>query len=392
MPTPPARRATLPLGTLYALLYGMQFLFITYLPIYYGELHFTSWQIGVLTAVGFAVTIGAQGLWGVLSDRSRSKNRVLVLLVAGTALVSLGLFFPKFHSFAFFLLLLSALYFFMKPILSMTEAMALEAQEMGLTDYGRVRAVGSFAYAGVGLALAALPGLPVTAVFGAFTASVALAFLPLRFFPVLPGRQHHGPRTPVWPLLRNRRLLPVLVYGFFLYWLLNYRLTFFPVYFTNTLGYPKALITFYTAAMMLVQVPVLAMARRWLGRVNLYPVLLLAGVLMLAGYVASLSTTNQFLLVLVNLFHSLASVLLSYCGAVFVNANVPPEQASTGQGLWAAVTGGLGPVVGSLVGGVIGSALGGVRQGFVFCLILSALVVVVFAFVFHGKCLRLEHD
>ena len=378
------------MGLLNAIVYGMQFLFITTLPIYLGELRFTSLQIGVLTALGFAVTVAAQGLWGMVSDRAKHKNRVVMWLILGSVLSSITLFFQRLHTFGLLLLVISALYFFMKPILSMTEAMALDAQERGLADYGRVRAAGSVGYGLIGLILAALAGLPVTVAFAAFTVAMVFSFFPLKFCPILPGKQRKTDRRHIGALLKNRQLLPVLFFGFFLYWLLNYRMTFFPVYFTHVLGYPKWLVTLYTALSMLLQVPMLMHARRWFKRSNLYRLMLLAALLLLAGYGASVLTTHIVWLALVTLFHSTAAALISYTGAVFVNAVVPEEQVSTGQGLWAAVTGGLGPVAGSLIGGLVGSLAGGIWQSFVFSLALSAAVLVVFALVFRGKELRLD--
>ncbi|HPC99834.1 MAG TPA: MFS transporter, partial [Acetivibrio sp.] len=52
-----------------------------FMPVYLDELGFDNSNIGTLLSLGSFVGLFAQPLWGVVSDRSKSKNNVLRLLV-----------------------------------------------------------------------------------------------------------------------------------------------------------------------------------------------------------------------------------------------------------------------------------------------------------------------
>lgn len=78
---------------LYVLFYAGQAIYNTYLNLYLSSVGLSDTQIGMTVSVSTAVLLAAQLGWGILSDRARTKNRVLLLLYAFMAVSSL--LFPE---------------------------------------------------------------------------------------------------------------------------------------------------------------------------------------------------------------------------------------------------------------------------------------------------------
>ena len=108
---------------------------------YLDYIGFSGVQIGIITAAGTAVGIGASPFWGYRSHRCRDISFILLCLCALAALLDIGLSFIK--TFMAFLLLFTAFSFFQTPIMPLSDALTLENK----LPYGAVRKWGSIAFA-----------------------------------------------------------------------------------------------------------------------------------------------------------------------------------------------------------------------------------------------------
>ncbi len=108
---------------------------------YLAHIGFSGIQIGIITAMGTAVGIGASPFWGYRSHHSKDSSRVLLFLCIVTTLILLGLIFIK--QYIVFLLIYAAFAFFQTPIMPLSDAMTLENR----ISFGAVRKYGSLGFA-----------------------------------------------------------------------------------------------------------------------------------------------------------------------------------------------------------------------------------------------------
>lgn len=62
---------------------------VSYLPLYYQALGFTSVQIGLLYSIGPLISIVSNLFWGLISDRLGTLKKVLILLLCAQIILSL---------------------------------------------------------------------------------------------------------------------------------------------------------------------------------------------------------------------------------------------------------------------------------------------------------------
>lgn len=129
---------------LYVLFYAGQAIYNTYLNLYLSSVGLSDTQIGMAVSVSTAVLLAAQLGWGILSDRARSKNGVLMLLYGCMAVASL-LFYLN-TDFWFLLLAVTLFSAFINPIVPLQDNYTLECLEGSRWDYGQIRMGGTIGY------------------------------------------------------------------------------------------------------------------------------------------------------------------------------------------------------------------------------------------------------
>ena len=88
--------------------------------------------------------------------------------------------------------------------------------------------------------------------------------------------------------------------------------------------------------------------------------------------------TDPYLLLPLQILHGLAFIVLTYCLATYINAEVPKELRASGQAFNCLLSLGIARIIGSFCGGLLSDAVG-IRTGFLYnaCFIGAALVVFV---------------
>src|SRR5690606_12080279 len=80
----------------YFFIYAAHAIYNTFLPLYFDDIGFSSVQIGTILSLGPFIAMLAQPIWGALSDRAKTKNRILLILIAGSGLTML--LYPISHA------------------------------------------------------------------------------------------------------------------------------------------------------------------------------------------------------------------------------------------------------------------------------------------------------
>lgn len=101
-------------------------------------------QIGFVVGTGGFITIVAQPLWGMISDRTKTIRKVLLFLLLCSAIVGYLLYISS--SYSQLILFAMLLYFFLMPIDPLTESLNFRIAESSGISYGSIRTYGALGY------------------------------------------------------------------------------------------------------------------------------------------------------------------------------------------------------------------------------------------------------
>ncbi len=90
-------------------------LFVSFLPVYLDAQGLSTSRIGLIIGTGGFIAIFSQPLWGMISDRTKTIKKVMLLLLLCSTIVGFLLYDSK--SFIVLLLFTMLLYFFLMPLI-----------------------------------------------------------------------------------------------------------------------------------------------------------------------------------------------------------------------------------------------------------------------------------
>ncbi|SMF78394.1 MFS transporter, PPP family, 3-phenylpropionic acid transporter [Paenibacillus uliginis N3/975] len=126
-------------------IFGTTALVISYFPLYYKELGFTSSQIGYLYAVGPLISMFSNMIWSLASDKYQTLKKIMIILISGQLFMLLAMtgasgFTPVF-------LIITIFYFFYYPVYPLADTMAIQTAQRYGRSFTVIRVFGSLGYA-----------------------------------------------------------------------------------------------------------------------------------------------------------------------------------------------------------------------------------------------------
>jgi PPP family 3-phenylpropionic acid transporter len=357
-----AQRGERPFGLIafYVLYFMTVGVSLPFLPGYFQALGFTGAQAGTLLSVAPTFALFMPPVWGQLADRLGRPGLVLLVVSVGTA-AGYGLLAGATR-FEAALLALAVTATFSTGIVPLIDAQALAWVQANGGDYARIRIFGSF-----GFVLAALPfGFLVTTIdrvtvllpLGLTSLAALLCGLTLARAPRV---QHQGPRPTlgnVLELLRRREVLLFLA-ATTTHWMAStpYHGSMAP--FVKALGLPPSVVSLSFTVGVVAEVVVMLAWPRWSSRWGARTLLVGSFLVGVVRWGVMAVSSSAPVLVAVAALHGFTFGAF-YVGAVgWMTQATPPSLRATGQALFAAVTFGVGGVVGFRVSGLLFDALGG---------------------------------
>lgn len=126
-------------------IFGTTALVISYFPLYYKELGFTSTQIGYLYAVGPLISMFSNMIWSFASDKYQTIKKIMIILVAGQLFMLLAI--TGVSSFTPVFLIITIFYFFYYPVYPLADTMAIQTAQRYGRSFTVIRVFGSLGYA-----------------------------------------------------------------------------------------------------------------------------------------------------------------------------------------------------------------------------------------------------
>jgi PPP family 3-phenylpropionic acid transporter len=366
--------------TFYFLLFLSNAVFGPFLARYLDSMGFSKSAIGFVIGWTPVVALLVQPVWGVLGDRVRVKNHLLIgLLAASTVIIAL---FPLHRGAAYVALLLVLLKVFQGPAGNMSSTIALEDLERRGRQFGPVRMAGTIGYMAYYVALG-----PVLARWG-FTAAFLLsattllaALMASLFLPKVTGHQSRTARVPYRALYGNPELILLVVFASLLMAMLYHYYNSATIYLRELTG-SDSLGALAIALSTVGEIPFLVLSGRIIRRLGIRRTLSAAGLMMGIRFLIWGFVRSPVVLLASQVLHATNFIVLDYCLAVYINDKMPAELKATGQAFKTVVGFTLPLAVGSPIVGFLSDLLGiqaVYRIGSVWFFAVTAVFAVLFA-------------
>lgn len=337
-----------------------------YQAVYLQSVGFSASSLGVLNAIGSAVSIASVSFWGMVSDRIGSLRKVLItVLLGGAALYALVPAIPTGLPLSPLLLtcLLPAVNFFRGSMSTFTDNLLVRNCNELRLNFGVIRSAGSFLFTIGSVTISLL--LPFLGVRNTFwlTGLLTLPAVVLTFFSREPNarpkakKAGQGGKMNLGELFHNYSYVTFLIFGFLFYVAVNCEGNYIP-YFMASVGVPTDQYGIILAYRALLEIPFLLLMVRLRRRFPLRNLVMGAAVLMALECLGlGLFANSLGAMILVATFFGLGNGLFIGSSLNYVYELAPDHLKASAQAFFASVSSVAG-ILGNLLGGVVFDAIG----------------------------------
>ncbi|WHY96516.1 MFS transporter [Peribacillus simplex] len=339
------------------LYFGLLAIFIPFLPVYLADQGLRPAQIGFIIGTGGFVTLITQPLWGMISDKTRTIRKVLLLLIFFSSVI--GYFLYDSSSYLQLILFAMLLYFFLMPIDPLTESLNFTMAEKSGISYGSIRTYGALGYAVISL----ITGY-VMSYFGANSLAFLFAGIGLISFIIswmMPDAPVSGKPVTLSSLkhfFSNKETLLFLLLVFICAVPARMNDTFLGVYIRELGGSAKLVgLTWFLAAGS--EIVVFALSFWWLRKGKEIIIISFAAAFFFIRYFVSAWITDPQILAYLQVMQLLTFPIFYSAAIQYLYRIVPVEWRATGQTVLALLFFGVSGIIASYIGGAIYGAYGG---------------------------------
>ena len=327
------RKTPFPIGIFltYVLFYAGQAIYNVYINLYLDATGFTKPMIGFLTSATTVALLAVQPLWGIVSDKSKSKNRIIAFLMFCCAVTGVMFYCSSAIGWVLVCYLLFSLFF--NPSIPLQDDYTLQRLDGTGWDFGQMRLGGTLGYA----ACAAVIGffvkdnykrifLMITAVF-AFS-----AFIYLRM-PALSGYREKRQKVRYTEVLKDKRLVYMCLINIVFTMGTTFFHQYYSIYFKNELGASEGIIGLMSTFGALAEFPFFWYAGRLQKRFGTKALMVFAGFSTAARWLLIAGNTDPIASLFINMLSGCGFVGFHYSLVRYINDNVPKEMRSTAQSM-----------------------------------------------------------
>lgn len=349
-----------------------------FLVLFYQQLGFSGAQIGLLTGITPLITLFSGPFWSGLADASR-KHR-LVMSMAIMVAVLTGIALPFLRTIAAVLVVISLFTFFTSPIIPLSDSATIASLGDEKNKYGRLRLGGTLGWAVSAPLIGFLVeqrGLSMS--FWSYAFLMFLALLVCQKFSFPKHAAGTSLRQGLKQFARERKWLIFLgtavLSGLGLVTINNYLFVYM-----KEIKASESIMGISLTLSTLAELPVLFFANKLLQRFGAVSLLRIAIFLTAVRMLIFVMFNSVPGILLGQLLNGLNFPLYWAAGVAFADEHAPAGMKSIAQGLFGAVTMGIGSAIGGLLGGLLLDAAGSRGMFLVTAiLVLAGLVLLISA-------------
>lgn len=380
-----ARQETLALRAFNFSTFATQALVVSFIPLYFMTRGFTESQIGVLYSSGLFVSIFANIIIGLASDKYRTIRKILIALFIGQ-LAMLSLLFPL-ENFVMVCAVMTAFYFFQTPIIPLSDSLILLSSQYTGTPYALIRIFGS-----LGFALSAyVLGLLLKGIGSEWTIFVALCTVGISMVLGIIIKDYQGQSRKIefsgfFKLLKQRHVL--LFFLLLLLVSISHRMyeSFLAVT-MRQLGASDSLVGLSLLVSASSEIPILFLLGKYGHKFKELPLLVIASLMYALRLWLMGEIEDPRWFIATQAMHSVSFGIYFSTALRYISHLIPNEYRSSGQAVYTVIWTGLAGLISGVFGGLVYEQFGRimfyhVATGFA---VAAAAGFLMYFFSRHGK-------
>ncbi|WP_340008216.1 MFS transporter [Paenibacillus sp. FSL K6-0276] len=344
-------------------IYGTSVLVVSYFPLFYTHLGFSSSQVGYLYSLGPLISILSNLFWSMISDKLGTIRKIMFILLAGQLVT--GLLLARATEFSTVMLILSFFYFFYYPVFPLADTMAIKIAERHGRNFISIRVFGSLGYSffalTVGYTLRALGAtwsltLCIIIIIIALLITIGLKDVK-KPAPELPkqedltaesGKKEHGLKD----ILLQKEVL--WFFGCVFVLALGHRMNeAFLTISLKQLGAGEEVIGWALLASALSEIPVLFILGRYGDRFKELPLLALASLMYALRFLLMSLADHPGSMIAIQAMHSLSFGVFFVTSVRYITRIIPDRLRATGLAIYTVVWSSAAGLLSGTFGGMI---------------------------------------
>lgn len=314
----------------YFIFYCGHAVYNTYGTVFLSQNGFSQSVIGIMSSIATLVLVLIQPLWGVVSDKSKNKNRIAGLLVVLCGISGLAVYLMK-ELWWIALCTMSVAVFF-SPAITLQDNCTLEMTEGTRWNFGNIRLGGTLGY----LVCAAVMGLFIRD-YGQIYWWIALFFIPAGLMLMcmrrhVGGYRHKEEKIRYRVLLQNKPLVWLIVFNI-IYFIANAFSRYYTIYYSSKLGATPFMLSMATMVSGLAEIPFFWYAGKIQKKLGIERYLIMAALSLVIKHILLCFVTNPWLVILVHALNGCGFSTFNFCILNYINENVPKSMRATSQSL-----------------------------------------------------------
>lgn len=351
-----ARQETWALRSFSFSAYATQALVVSFFPLYFLERGFSEGQIGIIYSTGPFISIFANILLGMASDKFRTIRKLLMLLLLGQ-LATIAVLYPVNH-FGLICVVMTAFYFFQTPINPLSDSLILLSSRYTGTPYALIRIFGSLGFAAgaymFGLILKEIGTSRTLALtLGTVAATLLLSFFIKDYQEASRKIQFSG----FFKLLRQRSV----VLFFVLILLISVSHRMYEGFLTVTLrhlGASDSLIGTAWLTSAVSEIPILFLLGKYGHKIKELPLLMFASLMYAIRMWLLGHLDSPGWIVATQVMHSVSFGIYFSTALRYISHLIPDEYRASGQAVYAVIWTGLAGLISGVLGGMMYEEMG----------------------------------
>lgn len=354
-------------------LFGTSVLVSSYFPLFYSQLGFSSSQIGILYALGPMISLVANLLWSVASDKYRTIKKIMLILLIGQMIMSAVLSVST--QFSVIVLMITIFYFFYYPVFPLSDTIAINAAKRHNKNFITVRIFGSIGYAFFALFI----GYILTLIGSSRTMWVMIGIAGIALLITLFIKDQDSPvakmdMSGIWGILKQKELLWFFGCVFSLAIAVRMNDAFLTVT-MNSLGASENMIGWSQLASSMSEIPIFLLLSLYGEKIKELPLLIFASLMFAARFFLVGIADSASSIIAIQLMHSLSFGVFYVTSIRMLTRLIPDHYRATGMAMYTIVWSSASGLLSGTFGGVVFEQFG--RHNFYLVAMAFALLACV---------------
>lgn len=341
---------------IYIIFYAGQAMYNTYLNLFLTDSGFSKTEIGTLQSVSTIILVLIQPVWGIISDKSSSKNRIIGVLALVTSLVCLSFYLSKTALWLAICVMLFSVFF--NPSMTLQDNYTLELLEKSKWDFGHIRLGGTLGYAFCAMIVGFIIGSNYINIFWMMSVFFVIAGAMYFTLPKISGHREKHEKVKYSVLLKDKPLMCMLIFNIMYFMGTSFYFQFYPIYFNQELGAASQMVGMLSFASAMSEIPFFWFAYKIERKFGIQKVMMFAGIATALRWFLLYFVTDHTLVLAVNLLSGCGYVGFSYCLIKYINDNVPRGMRATAQSFNAILATIVSRILFAPIGGILSDTFG----------------------------------